>query len=170
MQMLNAASSDYFPDALAVSTRPGGHLPRRLRRRRQPVSSVARRSRITSGAAFLQRAGILELSESVPRPLLGRVRDGARLDGVALSVLALSSVFGKLRHSSEHDGLGADVAALPVVAVNVGQTWYSFGWESLLLETGFLAIFFGAKNVAPPVIVVWLLRWVLFRSDVLGRA
>lgn len=27
--------------------------------------------------------------------------------------------------------------------VNVGQTWYSFGWESLLLETGFLMIFLG---------------------------
>jgi hypothetical protein len=25
--------------------------------------------------------------------------------------------------------------------VNVGQIWYSFGWESQLLETGFLAIF-----------------------------
>ncbi|KAK7918741.1 hypothetical protein WMY93_010025 [Mugilogobius chulae] len=25
--------------------------------------------------------------------------------------------------------------------VNVGQLWYSFGWESQLLETGFLAIF-----------------------------
>lgn len=24
--------------------------------------------------------------------------------------------------------------------VNVGQQWYSFGWESQLLETGFLAI------------------------------
>ena len=24
--------------------------------------------------------------------------------------------------------------------VNVGQTWFSFGWESQLLETGFLAI------------------------------
>ena len=27
--------------------------------------------------------------------------------------------------------------------VNVGQIWYGFGWESLLLETGFLAIFLG---------------------------
>ena len=26
--------------------------------------------------------------------------------------------------------------------VNVGQQWYSFGWESQLLESGFLAIFF----------------------------
>ncbi|EUA16200.1 lipase maturation factor 1 domain protein [Mycobacterium xenopi 4042] len=31
--------------------------------------------------------------------------------------------------------------------VNVGQTWYSFGWESLLLETGFLAIFLGNARV-----------------------
>src|SRR5262249_14791754 len=27
--------------------------------------------------------------------------------------------------------------------VNVGRTWYSFGWESVLLEAGFLAIFLG---------------------------
>src|SRR5438132_7480356 len=30
--------------------------------------------------------------------------------------------------------------------VNVGQTFYSFGWESLLLECGFLAIFLGPAN------------------------
>jgi hypothetical protein len=47
--------------------------------------------------------------------------------------------------------------------VNVGQTWYSFGWESLLLECGFLAIFLGASNTTPPVIVIWMFRWVLFR-------
>jgi Lipase maturation factor len=47
--------------------------------------------------------------------------------------------------------------------VNVGQTFYGFGWESLLLETGFLAIFLGGSGEAPNRIVVWLLRWVLFR-------
>lgn len=32
--------------------------------------------------------------------------------------------------------------------VNVSQIWYSFGWESLLLEAGFLAIFLGnARSV-----------------------
>lgn len=35
--------------------------------------------------------------------------------------------------------------ALYMSVVNVGQTWYSFGWESQLLETGFLAI--------------WLCKW-----------
>lgn len=47
--------------------------------------------------------------------------------------------------------------------VNVGQTWYGFGWESLLLECGFLAIFLGARNTAPPLIAIWMFRWVLFR-------
>ena len=47
--------------------------------------------------------------------------------------------------------------------VNVGQIFYGFGWEILLLETGFLAIFLGSSNTAPPTIVIWLLRWVLFR-------
>ena len=28
--------------------------------------------------------------------------------------------------------------------VNVGQTFYGFGWESMLLEAGFFAIFFAA--------------------------
>jgi hypothetical protein len=47
--------------------------------------------------------------------------------------------------------------------VNVGQTFYGFGWETLLLETGFLAIFLGPIKAPAPVIVIWLLRWVLFR-------
>ncbi|ORV19553.1 lipase maturation factor family protein [Mycobacterium celatum] len=49
--------------------------------------------------------------------------------------------------------------------VNVGQTWYSFGWESLLLETGFLAIFLGNDHVAPPVLTMWLARLLLFRLE-----
>ncbi|WP_406222724.1 lipase maturation factor family protein [Streptomyces canus] len=49
--------------------------------------------------------------------------------------------------------------------VNVGQTWYGFGWESLLLEVGFLAVFLGNDEVAPPVLVLFLLRWILFRVE-----
>ena len=33
--------------------------------------------------------------------------------------------------------------ALYLSIVNVGQTFYGFGWETLLLEAGFLAIFLG---------------------------
>ncbi|MBW0014385.1 lipase maturation factor family protein [Mycobacterium sp.] len=49
--------------------------------------------------------------------------------------------------------------------VNVGQTWYGFGWESLLLETGFLMIFLGNDTVAPPLLTLWLARLLLFRVE-----
>ncbi|MEU7033747.1 lipase maturation factor family protein [Streptomyces sp. NPDC046237] len=55
--------------------------------------------------------------------------------------------------------------ALYLSIVNVGQTWYSFGWESLLLEAGFLAVFLGNDDTAPPVLVLVLLRWLLFRVE-----
>jgi hypothetical protein len=55
--------------------------------------------------------------------------------------------------------------ALYVSIVNVGQTWYGFGWESLLLETGFLAVLLGNDEVAPPIVVLFLLRWLLFRVE-----
>ncbi len=49
--------------------------------------------------------------------------------------------------------------------VNIGQTFYAFGWESLLLEAGFLAIILGPATVAPPTLVIWLIRWLLFRVE-----
>lgn len=55
--------------------------------------------------------------------------------------------------------------ALYLSIVNVGQTWYGFGWETLLLETGFLAIFLGPAHSAPPTIGLWLIRWLLFRVE-----
>ena len=55
--------------------------------------------------------------------------------------------------------------ALYLSIVNVGQTFYSFGWESLLCEAGFLAVFLGPAHTAPPVAVIWLLRWLVFRLE-----
>jgi len=55
--------------------------------------------------------------------------------------------------------------ALQVSILNVGQTWYGFGWESLLAEVGFLAIFTGNDHSGPPVLVMWLLRWLIFRLE-----
>ncbi len=55
--------------------------------------------------------------------------------------------------------------AMYLSIVNVGQTWYSFGWESILLEAGLLAVFLGNDRVAPPVLVMWLARWLLFRIE-----
>lgn len=47
--------------------------------------------------------------------------------------------------------------------VNVGQAFYSFGWESLLVETGFYAIFLGAAHSEPSFLSILMLRWLLFR-------
>lgn len=48
---------------------------------------------------------------------------------------------------------------------NVGGTFYSFGWESLLLEAGFLAIFLGNDSIAPPWLVILAFRWLAFRVE-----
>src|SRR3954447_16906371 len=55
--------------------------------------------------------------------------------------------------------------ALYLSIVNVGQIWYGFGWETLLLEAGFLTAFLGPAHVAPPTFGMWLLRWLLFRLE-----
>ncbi|XP_003478134.2 lipase maturation factor 1 isoform X1 [Cavia porcellus] len=55
--------------------------------------------------------------------------------------------------------------------VNVGQVWYSFGWESQLLETGFLGIFLCPlwtlsrlpKYTPTSWVVLWGFRWLIFR-------
>ena len=49
--------------------------------------------------------------------------------------------------------------------VNIGQAFYGFGWETLLLEAGFLAAFLGSDDVAPPVIILWAFRWLVFRLE-----
>jgi Lipase maturation factor len=60
--------------------------------------------------------------------------------------------------------------ALYMSIVNIGQDWYSYGWEIQLLETGFLAIFLCPlldgrpfPRRPPPVAVFWLFRWLIFR-------
>ena len=55
--------------------------------------------------------------------------------------------------------------ALYLSFVNVGQTFYAFGWETLLCEAGFLAAFLGPPSVAPPTIVLVAFRWLLVRLE-----
>ncbi|MDV3126978.1 lipase maturation factor family protein [Mycobacterium sp. 21AC1] len=57
------------------------------------------------------------------------------------------------------------VWAMYLSIVNVGQAWYSFGWESLLLEAGILAALLGNDDTATPVLVLWLARWLVFRVE-----
>ena len=49
--------------------------------------------------------------------------------------------------------------------VNVGQSFYGFGWESMLLEAGFFVSFLGPRTVAASFIPIFILRWMLFRTE-----
>ncbi len=82
--------------------------------------------------------------------------------GVGLSLLLLAGFANAI--------LLALLWALYMSLVHVGQEWYAYGWEIQLLETGFLAIFLCPlldprpfPRRAPPVAVLWLFRWLVFR-------
>jgi hypothetical protein len=49
--------------------------------------------------------------------------------------------------------------------VSIGQRFYGFGWESLLLEAGFLVGFLGSAEVAPSLPMILLLRWFVIRVE-----
>jgi hypothetical protein len=83
--------------------------------------------------------------------------------GLVLSVIAFAGI-------SDAFGMTISVMVwallwlLYLSLVNVGQVFYGFGWEMLLLETGFLAIFFGPTKSKPPTVIFWLVLWILFRT------
>ena len=88
--------------------------------------------------------------------------------GFALSCLVVAGFANAL--------LMALLWALYMSYVHVGQDWYGYGWEIQLLETGFLAIFLCPlmdprpfPKRAPPLVVIWLFRWLIFRI-MLGSA
>ncbi|WP_223945056.1 lipase maturation factor family protein [Arthrobacter sp. StoSoilB20] len=49
--------------------------------------------------------------------------------------------------------------------VNVGQTFYGFGWEILLLEAGFTVAFLGSDRTPPPTTILVLIVWLVFRLE-----
>src|SRR5436190_1073278 len=60
--------------------------------------------------------------------------------------------------------------AMYMSIIHVGQIWYGYGWETQLLETGFLSIFLCPlldgrpfPKCRPPLLVIWLFRWLGFR-------
>jgi hypothetical protein len=82
--------------------------------------------------------------------------------GLALSLLVLAGYANAIV-------LGI-LWAMYMSIVHVGQIWYGYGWETQLLETGFLSIFlcplFDLRPFPkrpPPLLVLWLFRWLGFR-------
>jgi hypothetical protein len=55
--------------------------------------------------------------------------------------------------------------SLYVSVVNIGQVFYAFGWESLLVEAGFTVTFLGNDAVATPLLTLVAVRWLVFRLE-----
>lgn len=49
--------------------------------------------------------------------------------------------------------------------VSIGQTFYAFGWEMLLLEMGFLAAFLGSNGQPPATGILVMFWWLAFRLE-----
>ncbi|TKS90138.1 Lipase maturation factor 1 [Collichthys lucidus] len=93
----------------------------------------------------------------------------ANLDGIALAGMALSAFV--LVTGMANMVIMVTLWVLYHSLVSVGQLWYSFGWESQLLETGFLAIFLCPLwtlsqvplRCPPSLICIWTFRWLIVR-------
>jgi Lipase maturation factor len=83
--------------------------------------------------------------------------------GVGVSCLALTGL-AQRSGAAASAAMWATLWLLYLSFVNVGQIFYGFGWESMLLETGFFAIFLGGSATAPSMWVIWMIRWILFRD------
>ena len=55
--------------------------------------------------------------------------------------------------------------ALYLSIVNVGQKFFAFGWESMLLEAGFFTAFLAPSRMQPSILPFLILRWMLFRTE-----
>src|SRR4029079_667674 len=82
--------------------------------------------------------------------------------GVGLSLLVIAGYANAL--------MLIVLCVLQISVINIGQDFYAFGWETQLVETGFLCIFLCPlldgrpfPRRAPPAPVVWLLRWLIMR-------
>jgi hypothetical protein len=97
---------------------------------------------------------------------LGASDEAFRLAAWLGLALALALLFGFANVLSL-----ASLWLLYMSFVHVGQIFYGYGWEILLLETGFLAIFLAplwrpgpfSGDAPPSRVVIVLLRWLLFR-------
>ncbi|AJE87536.1 integral membrane protein [Streptomyces albus] len=114
--------------------------------------------RFTGRTGFRRAPSLFQLHYS------DRFFAGCAWTGAALAAALLAGI-GDLLPLGAAMLLWAAVWALYLSIVNVGQTWYGFGWETLLLEAGFLAVFLGNDETGPPLLVLVLLRWLLFRVE-----
>ncbi|WP_109486332.1 lipase maturation factor family protein [Occallatibacter savannae] len=93
-----------------------------------------------------------------------RLVDAVGWAGLLLSVLALSGITERCPVALSM-ALWLVLYVLYLSVVNVGQNFFGFGWESMLLEAGFFTAFLGPTHTQPTIIPILILRWMLFRTE-----
>jgi len=113
---------------------------------------------------FLQHTAFRETPSLFHWRYSDRLLDVAAWTGVVISVCAICGL-------TEAGPLWLSMAAWLVLwafylsIMNVGQTFFAFGWESMLIEAGFFTAFLGPSHTQPSLIPVLILRWMLFRTE-----
>jgi hypothetical protein len=93
-----------------------------------------------------------------------RLLRAAAWTGAALSALVVLGVL-QLTPSYVFVPVFLIVWFLYLSIVHIGQTFYGFGWESLICEAGFTVAFLGSWDTAPPITIIILVRWLVFRLE-----
>ena len=115
-------------------------------------------------ASYLARIGFLEAPSLFHLHYSDRLLRAVAGLGIALSLAALLGL-------CDAGPIWLSIAVwlllyvLYLSIVNVGQTFYGFGWESMLLEAGFFAAFLGPGWISPSLVPILALRWMLFRVE-----
>jgi len=81
--------------------------------------------------------------------------------GVVLSCVILSGIVD--RRSWTLSAIWVVIWIVYLSFVNVGQIFYGFGWESILLEAVVYAGFLGGSGTTPQFAVMLMFRWLCFR-------
>lgn len=116
-------------------------------------------------SAFVKQVGWREAPSIFCWRYSDRLLDVVAWTGVVVSACA---VLGWTECGSLWLSLGAWLLlwVLYLSIVNVGQKFYAFGWESMLLEAGFFTAFLGPSRMESSILPVLILRWMLFRTEV----
>ena len=115
--------------------------------------------------AYLKQHRFLEVPSLFCWRYSDRILDVTAWTGLLVSALALCGL-------TEAGPVSISLVAwmllwfLYLSIVNVGQKFFAFGWESMLLEAGFFTAFLGPMRIQPSVIPILILRWMLFRTEI----
>jgi len=93
-----------------------------------------------------------------------RLFAGVAWTGIVLSAALVLGAFASAPLGTT-TGVWLVLWALYLSIVNVGQRFYGFGWESMLVEAGFFAAFLTPGWMTPSWLPILLFRWMVLRVD-----